>query len=101
MLGARSKTGAKHRKRVPPTETHKRGIGPAQKTHRKGHRKMASIDHIEALSLSRCTRRVVFVYPTPAQFLVAAHPAATQCTGAVWALVVELGPAPPRCPSES
>jgi hypothetical protein len=36
LLGARSKTGAKHRKRVPPTETHKRGIGPAQKTHRKG-----------------------------------------------------------------
>jgi hypothetical protein len=38
----------------------------------------------------RCTRRVIFVYPTPAQLLVAAHPAATQRTGAVWALVVEL-----------
>jgi hypothetical protein len=51
LLGARSKTGAKHRKRVPPTETHKRGIGPVQKTHRKGHRKMASIDHIDSLCL--------------------------------------------------
>jgi hypothetical protein len=49
----------------------------------------------------RCTRRVIFVYPTPAQFLVAAHPAATQRTGTAWALVVELDPAPPRCPSES
>jgi hypothetical protein len=50
---------------------------------------------------SRGTRRVIFVYPTPAQVLVAAHPAETQRTGTVWALVVELGPAPPRCPSES
>jgi hypothetical protein len=48
-----------------------------------------------------CTRRVIFVYPTRAHSLVAAHPAATQRTGAVWALVVELDPAPPRCPSES
>jgi hypothetical protein len=30
-----------------------------------------------------------------------APPGATQRTGAVWALVVELGPAPPRYPSES
>jgi hypothetical protein len=52
LLGACSKTGAKHRKRVPPlTETHKKGIGPAQKTHGKGHRKMAFIDHIASLSL--------------------------------------------------
>jgi hypothetical protein len=51
LLDARSKTGAKHKERVPPTETHKRGIGPAQKTHRKGHRKMASIDHIDSPSL--------------------------------------------------
>ena len=43
----------------------------------------------------------LLVYPTPAQFLVATHPAATQRTGTAWALVVELGPAPPRCPSES
>jgi hypothetical protein len=47
--------------------------------------------------LPRSTRRVVFLYPTPAQFLVAAHPAATQRTGTAWVLVVELGPAPPRC----
>jgi hypothetical protein len=40
-------------------------------------------------------------YPTPALFLVAAHLAATQRPGAVWALVVELGPASPRRPNES
>jgi hypothetical protein len=39
--------------------------------------------------------------PRPHSFLVAARPAATQRTETVWALVVELGPAPPRCPSES
>ena len=43
----------------------------------------------------------LFIPRPHAHFLVAAHPAATQRTGTVWALVVELGPAPPRCPSES
>jgi hypothetical protein len=80
LLGARSKTGAKHRKRVPPTETHKRGIGPAQKAHRKGHRKMASIDHIVSLSLPAPQRAPPSTCPGMGRY---AHPLANRLqTGA-------------------